>query len=83
MKDETAACEMIEHLAFSTGPGISQDAARLAVQAYVEPYPVGGAWGKTELLLVPVVKGQNVNSVKVGEGFDYVLAWAVRPRSCC
>ena len=63
----------------NTEPGISQDAASLAVQAYAEPYPVNGAWGKTELLLVPVAKGQNVNSVKVGEGFDYVLAWAVRP----
>ena len=63
----------------STDPGISGDAALQAVQSYVEPHPVNSAWGKTELVLVPVVKGRDLSRVPVGQGLDYRLAWVIRP----
>jgi hypothetical protein len=64
----------------STKPRVTVDAALQELRAYVEPhYPVRGAWGKSELLLVPVAKGQNVSSVDVGKGFGYRLVWAIRP----
>ena len=63
----------------STAPGITQSAALKAVQAHVDPYPVDGEWGKSELVLVPVARGRNPKQVTVGQGFDYRLAWVVRP----
>jgi len=62
-----------------TEPGTTEDAAWQTVQAYVEPNPVDGAWGKSELLLVPVTAGLDVKNVPVGKGFDYRLVWVIRP----
>jgi hypothetical protein len=62
-----------------TQPDVALDAARQNLQAYIDPYPVDGEWGKAELMLVPVVDGRNLNSVEVGKGFAYRLAWAIRP----
>jgi len=62
-----------------TEPGIAEDAAWQTLQAYIEPYPIDSAWGKSELLLVPVARGQDVKNVPVGKGFDYRLAWVIRP----
>jgi hypothetical protein len=58
----------------STEPEVMESAALEAVQAYIEPYV-----GKSELLLVPVNKGQDVKNVPVGKGFDYRLVWVLRP----
>ena len=63
----------------STTPGISKQAAMNSVRAYVEPYPISGEWGKGELVLVPLARGQSPRQVAVGQGFDYRLAWAIRP----
>jgi hypothetical protein len=63
----------------STSPGITRKAAFDAVKALVDPYPVGGEWGKSELVLLPLAQGLNPKQVQVGEGFDYRLAWVVRP----
>jgi hypothetical protein len=64
----------------STNPKFTEEAALQELRGYVEPYyPVSGAWSKSELLLVPAVRGKNPNSVEVGEGFDYRLVWAIRP----
>ncbi|NCF64004.1 MAG: hypothetical protein GWP58_14225, partial [Gammaproteobacteria bacterium] len=63
----------------STEPEITEQAALEAVSAYIDPYAIDGAWGKSELLLVPVNKGQDVKNVPVGKGFDYRLVWVLRP----
>jgi hypothetical protein len=63
----------------STAPGITKKAADDAVQAHVASYAVSGEWGKSELVLIPVAVGRNPKQVTVGEGFDYRLAWVIRP----
>ena len=63
----------------STTPQLSAGTARDAVQSFVGSYSVSGEWGKTELALIPVAKGQNVTQVAVGDGYDHRLVWIVRP----
>ncbi len=55
MKDETAACEMIEHLAFTTGPGIGAR-ARIGLVVLASDYmaprkmPCGGRTGASDVM---------------------------------
>jgi len=63
----------------STSPGIARKAAFDAVQTHVGSHPVKGEWGKSELVLVPLAQGLNPKQVAVGNGFDYRLAWVIRP----
>jgi hypothetical protein len=63
----------------SLNPGITREAALDAVRAHADPYAVSGEWGKSELVLLPLAQGLNPKQVAVGDGFDYRLAWIIRP----
>ena len=63
----------------STAPRIPEDAAQAVAQNHVEPFPVSGSWGKSELVLVPIARGQGLSGVSVGLGYDHRLAWVIRP----
>jgi len=63
----------------STTPSISESKALETVQAHVAGYTVDGSWRKSELQLVPLARGQNPKTVQPGRGYDYRLAWVLRP----
>jgi len=63
----------------STTPSISESEALDTVQAHAAGYTIKGAWRKGELQLVPVARGKNPKMVQPGRGYDYRLAWVVRP----
>ena len=58
---------------------LGRNEALEAVQAHVNQYPIHDTWGKTELVLVPIARGHNPDQVPFGQGYDYRLAWTVRP----
>ncbi len=63
----------------STAPAISENAARAAVQDHVNPYTVSGEWGKPELVIVPLARGAGASQIEYARGYDYRLAWVIRP----
>jgi len=63
----------------STVPTISESAARETVQSHAGSYTITGVWRSSELTLIPVARGHNTKSIEVGEGYDYRLAWVIRP----
>ena len=63
----------------STTASIAAEDGLAAVQAHVEPFGIAGAWGKTELILVPMAKGRDASQVPLGQGYAHRLAWVVRP----
>jgi hypothetical protein len=63
----------------STEPGIFADEALVVVQAHVEPFTITGAWGKRELMVVPMARDDDVKRIPVGQGYNHRLAWVIRP----
>ena len=63
----------------STVPTVSESDALEAVQSHAGSYTITGAWRSSELTLIPVAKGQNTNLIGVGDGYEYRLAWIIRP----
>ena len=63
----------------ATLPALSSAAASDVVQAHAGSRLVTGAWGKTELIIVPMAFGSDAGEVAVGQGYDHRLAWVVRP----
>jgi hypothetical protein len=63
----------------STVPTVSENEAREAVQLHAAGYTIKGAWRASELQLIPVSRGQNPKLIEVGKGYDYRLAWVIRP----
>jgi len=58
-------------------PSIAAGGAHAAVAAHVAPFEADGSWGKTDLVLQPLAADRPAG--KVGDGYDYRLAWVVRP----
>jgi hypothetical protein len=63
----------------STVPRLSASAAADVVRSHVAPFEASGEWGKTELIVLPAAKGQDLGKVTFGDGFEYRLAWVIRP----
>ena len=55
----------------STSPQLGSDLAAEAVAAHVAPHVASGLWGKSELFLVPLARGPDVERVPVGKGYSY------------
>lgn len=64
----------------STNPSVSLGAARAAIAAHLEATSSTSDWGKAELLIVPMAQGSDLDQIPVGLGYDYRLAWLVRPQ---
>ncbi|MEE8522990.1 MAG: hypothetical protein V3T72_03580 [Thermoanaerobaculia bacterium] len=64
----------------STRPTLSLDDALETVAAHLEPLATDGAWGKSELMLVPMARGRDPQQAEVGRGYAYRLVWVVRLR---
>ncbi len=63
----------------STRAKISAQAAMNIVQAYAEPSVISREWGKSELVIVPTKRRAGRKQARLGKGYRYRLAWAVRP----
>ncbi len=61
-------------------PQLSADEAFASAAEYLEPLFVSGSWGEPELILLPMARGHNPHEMPVGQGYEYRLAWAVRPQ---
>lgn len=61
-------------------PALTPEAAADLTRTYLDPAAVDGRWAEPELLFVPFARGTDPATVPVGEGYDYRLAWAVRPQ---
>ncbi len=60
-------------------PSVSESSALEAVQLHAGAYTIKGSWRSSELQLIPVARGENAKLVEVGKGYDYRLAWVIRP----
>jgi hypothetical protein len=61
-----------------TVPEISESAALAAAQTHVDPFTIDGAWGKSELVVVPLAGRQDPKrSARVS--YTHRLAWVLRP----
>ena len=63
----------------SANPGVSEAAAAAVVVAHVAPFTIIGAWGGSELVLVPLALGQDPDGIPIGRGYTYRLARILRP----
>ena len=63
----------------SANPGVSEAAAAAVVVAHVAPFTIIGAWGGSELVLVPLARGQDPDGISIGRGYTYRLARILRP----
>jgi hypothetical protein len=63
----------------ATWPSLTPEDAAGAVSSYFAPH-TAGAWGESELVLVPMANGNDLAQVSPGAGYAYRLAWVVRPR---
>ncbi len=63
----------------STAPALSTDAALAVVQAHLEGLPIDRTWGKSEVILVPVARGDAMKPTSLGQGYGHRLAWVIRP----
>ncbi len=63
----------------SVVPTISKGAALEAIQSHVGSYTINGSWRSSELQLIPLARGKNPKAVSFGKGYDYSLAWVIRP----
>ncbi len=62
----------------ATRPSIEQDVAIQVVTSFGQPHVRAGFWDKTELMLVPLARGQKISAGGLGTGYTYRLVWAVR-----
>ncbi len=62
-----------------TAAALSRAEAVAKVEAHVMPTRVNGTRRATELVLVPLARGRDAADVTAGNGYDYRLAWLVRP----
>ncbi len=63
----------------STSPDVSEADADAVVRAHLAPFIISGAWGKSQLLLVPLAPGQGPNGIPIGRGYTHRLARVLRP----
>ncbi len=63
----------------SLTPAKSVDNALATLREFAEPFQPSGFWGKAELVLIPTARGTILAQIPVGEGYDYRLAWSVKP----
>ncbi|MCB1036314.1 MAG: hypothetical protein KDD47_20990, partial [Acidobacteria bacterium] len=63
----------------STTPAKSVDNALATLREFAEPFRETGFWGKAELVLVPTARGTVLDQIPLGQGYDYRLAWSVKP----
>jgi hypothetical protein len=63
----------------STVPTIDEADALVLVQSHVEPSRIVAAWGKNELILVPLASGSRATVASFGHGYRYRLAHLLRP----
>lgn len=66
-------------IAISTQPSIPEAAALRKVAEYLGRHAVSGHWRETRLEILPVAKGDDLVSVKRGEGYGFRLVWVVSP----
>jgi hypothetical protein len=67
-------------LDISTRPSLSLQGALTISQEYFHPLVTSGYWSKSELILVPMARGQQPDRIAVGNGYEHRLAWQIRPR---
>ena len=63
----------------STVPTLSTEGASAEVEAHLEGLPIDRTWGKSELILVPVARGDAMKPTSLGQGYGHRLAWVIRP----
>lgn len=63
----------------STTPTIDQQTASAAVTSYLEGLSIGQTWTKDSLVVVPIGVGNDLNSMDIGSGLSYRLAWKIHP----
>ena len=64
----------------STTPSVLADTAMATVQAFAEPFVITDEWAKTHLILVPTVRGKDIQHIRLGRGYGHRLVWALHPR---
>ncbi len=67
-------------VAVSPTPGLNAVEATAAARDFLLPIETGEPWDKPRLVLIPMARGHQPEKVTVGEGYDYRLAWALRPQ---
>ncbi|MEE8525874.1 MAG: hypothetical protein V3T72_18210, partial [Thermoanaerobaculia bacterium] len=66
-------------VAVSTRPRLSADDAIEAGRDFLVPLADDG-WTKPRLILIPMARGESLDQVEAALGYDYRLAWELRPR---
>jgi hypothetical protein len=60
-------------------PTLTSAKAVDTVAEYIKPFTLAGWRQEPHLEIIPLARGQNVETVTAGAGYDYRLAWVVSP----
>ena len=60
-------------------PSLSAAEAGAVAESYLAPLAPSGTWLKPHRVLVPLVRGQELDQVAVGQGYAHRLAWVFGP----
>ena len=66
-------------IGISTQPTIDEGVALRKVGEYLGRHVISGHWRETHLEILPVMKDDDLASVKPGEGYAFRLVWVVSP----